>query len=310
MIVTDVPDVPSSTPLIRAYAAMLVAAFFWGSLPVASKAVVAFVPPAQQSFVRTVSAFGVLTLFCLVVAGPGPLRAALRNPRDLAIQGFLSFCASSLTSLMSLQYISASLQAVLVSTFPVLLALTGLREGGSRLVLGSAIALAGIVAVVGGDDPRRLLAGGVDLRGVGLALLTAVFIAGSQLWGQRTARRGDPMGTTALAAGAGAPMLFAIVLVGGDLGAPLRAPGWALWVLAYLGLFCTAVNFGLWFWALKYVSAARAAPIQYLSTPISVLLAWWFLGESLTVGLLVGTLLVLAGVWLTQARRRRVLSEP
>jgi len=299
-----------STPLFRAYVAMFVAAFFWGSLPVASKAVVAFVPPAQQSFVRTLSAFVVLTAFCLLVAGPGPLRAALRNPRDLTIQGFLSFCASSLTSLMALQYISASLQAVLVSTFPVLLALTGLREGGARLVVGSAIALVGIVAVVGGDDPTQILAGAIDLRGVGLSLLTALFIAGSQLWGQRTARRGDPMGTTAMAAGAGTPMLAAIVLFNGDLGAPLEAPGWALWVLAYLGLFCTALNFGLWFWALKYVSAAKAAPIQYLSTPISVLLAWWFLGERLTLGLLVGTLLVLAGVWLTQARRRRALSEP
>jgi drug/metabolite transporter (DMT)-like permease len=288
---------------------MFVAAFFWGSLPVASKAVVAFVPPAQQSFVRTVSAFVVLTGFCMLVAGPGPLRAALRRPRDLVVQGFLSFCASSLTSLMSLEYISASLQAVLVSTFPVLLALTAIRTGGARLVVGSTIALLGIIAVVGGDDPVKILAGGIDMRGVGLALLTAVFIAGSQLWGQRTARRGDPMGTTAMAAGAGTPMLLAIVLFNGDVAAPLRAPVWSLWVLAYLGLFCTALNFGLWFWALKYVTAAKAAPIQYLSTPISVLLAWWFLGEPLTVGLLIGTLLVLAGVWLPQARRRRAFSE-
>ena len=36
---------------------MLVATFFWGSLPVASKAVVTVVPPPQQALVRTVSAF-------------------------------------------------------------------------------------------------------------------------------------------------------------------------------------------------------------------------------------------------------------
>jgi drug/metabolite transporter (DMT)-like permease len=287
---------------------MFVAAFFWGSLPVASKAVVAFVPPPQQSLVRTACAFVVLAAFCLVVAGPAPLAAALRRPRDLVVQGFLSFCASGLTSLMSLQYISASLQAVLVSTFPIILALTALGHGGWRLIVGSLIALLGIVAVVGGDDPTQIMAGGIDMRGVGYALLTAVLIAGSQLWGQRTARRGDPMGTTAMAAGAGTPMLALIVLAGGEYDAVARAPTEALWILAYLGVFCTAVNFGLWFWALKYVSAAKAAPIQYLSTPISVLLAWWFLGEPLTVGLLVGTLLVLAGVWLTQARRRAAVS--
>jgi drug/metabolite transporter (DMT)-like permease len=284
---------------------MVVATFFWGSLPVASKAVVAVVPPAQQSLVRSASAFLVLAGFCLVVAGAGPLRAALRRPGDLVVQGFLSFCGSGLTSLMSLQYISASLQAVLVSTFPLILALTALREGGPPALVGAAIALAGIVAVVGGDDPAAILAGGVDLRGVGLALLTALLIAGSQLWGQRTARRGDPMGTTAMAAGFGSPMLLAIGLAPGGVAETLRAPVWALWVLAYLGVFCTALNFGLWFWALKYVTAARAAPIQYLSTPISVLMAWWFLGEPLTLGLGIGTPLVLLGVWLTQAGRRR-----
>jgi drug/metabolite transporter (DMT)-like permease len=287
---------------------MFVAAFFWGSMPVASKAVVAFVPPAQQSLVRAFSAFVVLAGFCLIVAGPGPLRAALRRPRDLTIQGFLSFCGSGLTSLMALQYISASLQAVLVSTFPILLALTALGQGGWRLIVGSAIALVGIVVVVGGDDPTQIAAGGIDMRGVGFALLTAVLIAGSQLWGQRTSRRGDPMGTTAMAAGVATPMLVPVVLAGGQFDAVLHTPGWALWVLAYLGIFCTAVNFGLWFWALKYVTAAKAAPIQYLSTPISVLMAWWFLGEPLTLGLLVGTLLVLAGVWLTQSGRRRAVS--
>ncbi len=287
---------------------MLVATFFWGSLPVASKAVVAVVPPAQQSLVRTTSAFVVLSGFCLLVAGAGPLRSALRRPGDLLVQGFLSFCGSGLTSLMSLQYISASLQAVLVSTFPLILALTALGDGGLRALLGAAIALVGIAAVVGGNDPRVVLAGGVDLRGVGLALLTALLIAGSQLWGQRTARRGDPMGSTAMAAGFAVPMLGAIVAVQGGVGEMLAAPGWAVWILAYLGVFCTAVNFGLWFWALKYVSAARAAPIQYLSTPISVLMAWWFLGDPLTVGLAVGTVLVLVGVWLSQARRRRLAS--
>lgn len=286
---------------------MLVAAFFWGSMPVASKAVVPFVPPPQQSLVRSFSAFVVLAGFCLLVAGAGPLRAAMRRPRDLAIQGFLSFCGSGLTSLMALQYISASLQAVLVSTFPIMLALTALGSGGWRLIVGSAIALGGIVAVVGGDDPTGILASGIDPRGVAFSLLTAVLIAGSQLWGQRTARRGDPLGTTAMAAGFGTPMLLPIVLLGGRYGAVLETPDWALWALAYLGVFCTAVNFGLWFWALKYVSAAKAAPIQYLSTPISVLMAWWFLGEPLTLGLLVGTLLVLAGVWLTQSGRRRAV---
>jgi drug/metabolite transporter (DMT)-like permease len=298
---------PGAAPGGQVSAAMIVATALWGSLPIASKQIVEIVSPAGQTLVRATSAFVILTLFCLVVAGPGPLRSALSRPRDIAVQGFLSFFASSMTNIMALEYISASLQSVLVSVFPVILALLAIGEGGvtPRALVGTLIALLGIVAVIGGDDPAAILAGGVDPRGVGLSLLTAVIIAGSQLWGQRQARRADPIGTTALAAGAALPFLLVTVAVQDGFGAIVAAPPTARLLLLYIGVFCTAINFGLWFWALKYVTAAGAAPIQYLSTPLSVLLAWYVLGEPLTVGLAVGTLLVLFGVFLTQSGRRR-----
>jgi drug/metabolite transporter (DMT)-like permease len=297
---------PGAAPGGQVYAAMIVATALWGSLPIASKQLVEVVSPAGQTLVRASSAFVILTLFCLAVAGTRPLRSALRQPRDLIVQGFLSFFASSMTNIMALEYISASLQSVLVAVFPVILALLAIGQGGvtPRALVGTLVALLGIVVVIGGDDPTGILVGGVDLRGVGLSLLTAVIIAGSQLWGQRQARRADPIGTTALAAGAALPFLLATVLAQGGLGQIAAATPHTLLLLLYIGIFCTAINFGLWFWALKYVTAARAAPIQYLSTPLSVLLAWYVLGEPLTVGLGVGTLLVLGGVFLTQSARR------
>jgi drug/metabolite transporter (DMT)-like permease len=283
---------------------MFTATFFWGSLPVASKALVGVVGPLQQALVRGSSAFVVLTLFCLAIGRTRPFRAALARPLDVVVQGFLAFFASSLAALLTLQFTTASVQSVLVATFPLMLAFFELRGGGvtPRGVAGMLIALVGIVAVVGGDDPRRILAGGIDPRGVGLGLLTAFTIACSQSWARRNATTGgDPMGTTAMAAAAAMPMLVAVVLLFGDPGEIVRAPPSARPLLVYIGVFCTAINFGFWYWALKYVSAARAAPIQYLTTPLSVVLAWYFLGEPLTVGLAVGTVLVVAGVTMTQA---------
>jgi drug/metabolite transporter (DMT)-like permease len=233
---------------------------------------------------------------------------ALRRPGDILVQGLLSFLGSSLTNLLSLQYISASLSAVLVATFPLILAFGALGSGGvtARALVGTLVALVGIVAVVGGDDPTNLVASGVDPRGVALALVTAVIIAGSQRWGQRTARRGDPLGVTATAAGAMLPPLILLVAIDGGFSQIAEASPTAKLLLLFIGVFCTAINFGLWFWALRYVSAATAAPLQYLTTPISVLMAWYFLGEPLTLGLAVGTALVLGGVVMTQSSRRAV----
>src|SRR5689334_24900284 len=182
---------------------MVVATGIWGWLPMAWKQVIGVVSPAGQTLVRASSAFLILTLFCLLVAGTDPLRSALKRPGDIVVQGFLSFFASSMTNIMALEYISASLQAVLVALFLVILALLAIGEGGvgRRALGGTLVALLGIVAVIVGGDPGAILAGGDDPRRVALSLLTAVIIAGSQLWGQRQARRADPIGTTALAAG-------------------------------------------------------------------------------------------------------------
>jgi drug/metabolite transporter (DMT)-like permease len=288
------------------YSAMLTATFFWGSFPPASKALIGSVGPLQQALVRGASAFVVLTLFCLLVAGAGPLLAATRRPVPVLIQGFLAFFASSLAALLTLQFTTAGMQAVLVATFPLMLALFELRGGGvsGQAILGMLVALLGIVAVVGGDDPSRILAGGVDPRGVGLGLLTAFIIACSQSYARRSANAGaDPIGMTAMAAAVSVPMLVVVAGLFGDVGQIARAEGVDRLLLVYIGVFCTAVNFGLWYWALKYVPAARAAPLQYLTTPLSVLLGWWFLGEPLSVGLALGTVLVIVGVVLTQRSR-------
>src|SRR5262249_49818483 len=111
------PTSRGPTPGGHVYAAMIVATALWGSLPIASQQIVEIVSPAGQTLVRATSAFVILTLFCLVLTGPGPLRSALSRPRDIAVQGFLSFFASSMTNIMALQYISAALQSVLVAVF-------------------------------------------------------------------------------------------------------------------------------------------------------------------------------------------------
>src|SRR5262245_37123707 len=67
------------SPGTRVYVSMVVATALWGSLPIASKQIIGVVSPAGQTLVRASSAFLILTLFCLLVAGTGPLRSALNR---------------------------------------------------------------------------------------------------------------------------------------------------------------------------------------------------------------------------------------
>ena len=295
-----------SSRLLPAYAALVTAVLLWGAMPPASKALVGVIGPWQVAFVRCLSAFVILTIVCLVVAGPDALRSAIRRPVDTFVLGLLNFLISSISTQLALQYIPASLHVVLISSSPIVLALMAManRSMSLRGAVGAVIALIGVVAVIGGNDPRQVFSGSVDPRGLAFALVNMLSIGASQLWGRRVALRGDPLGTTALSGAAVLPFLLAGVLWEGGFSDVLNATPsiWAL--LGFISVLGTAVTFGLWFWALKHVSAARSAPIQYISPPVGVLVAWYFLGEALTIGLAVGTVLVLIGVALTQMSSR------
>src|SRR4051794_34072461 len=76
---------PRPGPGPRVYASMVVATALWGSLPIASKQIIHVVSPAGQTLVRASSAFLILTVFCLLVAGTGPLRSALKRPGDIVV---------------------------------------------------------------------------------------------------------------------------------------------------------------------------------------------------------------------------------
>lgn len=75
--------------------------------------------------------------------------------------------------------------------------------------------------------------------------------------------------------------------------------------LAVIGLavFCTALAFQLLFALIAEVGAARATVIAYLNPAVAVLLGVLVLGEPLSVALLVGFALIVAGSYFATARQ-------
>ena len=67
------------------------------------------------------------------------------------------------------------------------------------------------------------------------------------------------------------------------------------WLFLFLSALATALSWLFYFYALKVGAAARVAPIDKLSLVFTVLLAAFVLGESLSVKVIVGTMLMAAG---------------
>lgn len=78
-------------------------------------------------------------------------------------------------------------------------------------------------------------------------------------------------------------------------------PGWQGWLaLLYLSGLTSGVAFSLWYWALKRMETSQVAIFTNLQPPMTAVLAWIFLGNVPTALIVVGGLLVIAGVSILQ----------
>jgi drug/metabolite transporter (DMT)-like permease len=104
---------------------------------------------------------------------------------------------------------------------------------------------------------------------------------------------------------AGAALLVAGSVVAGEsIVLPRRAATWA--ALGYLVLFGSVAVFVLYVVVLRYWAASRAAYVFVLIPFVTVVLSVWLDDEPVGAGLVLGGLLVLAGVYVGALRSTRV----
>ncbi|MEA2401983.1 MAG: hypothetical protein QOK00_2386 [Thermoleophilaceae bacterium] len=195
------------------------------------------------------------------------------------------------------QRVSSSLAAILIAAVPLVIAFLALRfdrgEQPTRTrFIGMLIGLAGVVALVGIDIGTR----GSQLLGA-VAVLAATFgYACGPLIAKRHLTSGDPLGPVAGALGMASILLLPAAIVGFPSEMPSNE---ALESVAVLGLICTALAFLLFFRLIAEIGPSRASIITYVNPVVALALGVAFLGESVTTGVVVGLLLILAGSWLS-----------
>jgi drug/metabolite transporter (DMT)-like permease len=194
-------------------------------------------------------------------------------------------------------HISSSLAAILIAAVPLFVALLALRFDRSESptpvrFLGMLIGLGGVVALVGID-----LGGRRDELLGALAVLVAAFCyAIGPMIVKRRLSHVDPLGPVAASLGLATLLITPFALAD----APSAVPdGDALASLVVLGLVCSALAFLFFFRLIAEVGPSRATIITYVNPVVALALGVAILDESITAGVIVGLLLILAGSWLS-----------
>jgi drug/metabolite transporter (DMT)-like permease len=287
------------------YFLMLIVSFFWAIGHPFGRIIVRSVHPFQLGAVTLSTGFIGLLIF-LIVSGRIRKISELSSRELFASLGlgvFGFFCYQILT-FSALARIPASMNAVLVSTNVVFIALLAALILKERImparIAGIAIALLGVVLVTFntgfslGEDR-----GGIDLLGCAFSLMAAFSFSLYSVIGKRILTSNDPLIVAALALFSGAILLnvFTTVTVGHS--ATINA-GWPTFLLmVFLGLTMIGIAYPLWFTCLKRLPASHASIYIYLTPVFAVTLSLIILQERFSWLFWVGGACILGGIIIT-----------
>jgi drug/metabolite transporter (DMT)-like permease len=290
------PTSPSSrTLIIAAFAAIYVV---WGSTYLAIRVAVETLPPFLSAGLRFLIAGGLLLPFLVRRGFAKPSRQQWRHAW---IAGTLLLVGGNGLVMWAEKTIPSGLTALIVALAPVWFALIDwLRPRGVRpqfrTIVGIIIGFIGVVMLVNGRG--NSLHGQAYWLGALAVILAGLSWASGSLFAKHSPNAGSPwMNASAQMICGGAGLL----VVGVAVGEPFRTDwsrvsGRSLAALAYLIVFGSWIGFSAYVWLLKMTTPSRVSTYAYVNPLIAVFLGWALLGESLNAHMLVGALVVLAGV--------------
>ena len=282
-----------------AYLAILVSVVLWGLAPVATRYLVLNADPLGVLGIR----FALCSL-CYLPVLPwlklGEVRWSRRSLGMLAACGVVGVVGYNVPMTLGIRDVHAGFAGILLSTEPLWIALLSVVVLKHRLTAplawGLGVAFAGVVTLSVGN---------------GLTVSTSMFggaalvLLGAFMWGAYSVavgplvRRYGALRVSAVTMWIGTVPLLA-VCAAGMLSTSLDGTGWL--ILFLYGLGPNLIGMLLWNYGLSRVPGPQAGLLLNLYPVVSVAGGVTLLGEPLTVTTLLGGLIVLAGLLLSQLR--------
>ncbi|MEM3032225.1 MAG: DMT family transporter [Nitrososphaerota archaeon] len=221
--------------------------------------------------------------------------------RGLAIAGAaggLQYGLYPILSYTALSFIPASLNAIIVGSSPILIALLSRALLDERLRLvsyaGIALAFTGLVLLVGGYGGGPVSVVGTSLSALGALVASLYAVAGRYLM-----RSYDALSISLLGALIGSLLLAYVTYAVSGLDGIMTSSPTDLALVAYWGVAVTTGNL-LFYLSLKRMKAVGAGAFFFVSPVAAATLSIIFLGEPLTATVVLGMAAALVGVRLTQ----------
>jgi drug/metabolite transporter (DMT)-like permease len=284
--------------LRKAYIALAVVSFFWGTTYLAIRISVVDIPALFLVGVRQFISGLIMVAYFKMMGHQWPDRKSLIN---ITIQGILFLCISNGLMTWALQYVPSGLAAIIAALMPLFVVLFSVlllrfARFTKLMILGLLIGIGGIATIF-----YEHLASMLDAKfafGIGLCLVATM----SWSFGTVYASKNKP--ATHILFGVGLQMLIAgvimllVCLVSGQYMNLADSHLSSLLSLIYLIVVGSVLTYSAYLFAVSKLPPTLVSIYAYINPLVAIILGWLILHEKMSLNVLIGSIITVGGVYL------------
>lgn len=279
------------------YLLILLAIIFWGTSFVATKTVLHEIKPVTIIILRLILASVLLTIIALSTKRKFSI--------NLKSHGWIFILALVAVfhlwiQVTGLQYTTAANTGWIIGTAPIFMAILGFVFYKEKVTLfqfaGIVVAIAGLLLLIGKGDITTI--GLIENKGDLLVLGSAFTWGVYSMVNKKISLSYSPLMTILYLF-----LMMAVIIIPFNLNSEtinsvinLSPISW-MWIL-FLGIFCSGVAYVIWAQALRDMESAKVGAFLYFEPLVTVIAAWFFLKEEITLLMILSGLLITAGVFI------------
>lgn len=285
------------------FLAVLWVGFFWGTTWIASKLGTKYISGLQLAAIRQLFSGLLYIGYFSIQKAPWP------KPKQwppIVIMAVLNFTLSNGLSTAGIKYINSGLGAIIATIFPIWIVIISYFRGdkvAKLAVIGMLVSFVGVCVVFYEHLPEFLLPN--FQTGILLSLIATVTWAFGTLYTKKNAATFNPYFSLGLQMFLSSIFLFAYLGASNNAIEFDKIPINTWFVIGYLVIVGSVITFSVFMYSLQKLPAEISSIYAYINPIVAVVLGAILFNETLTLPIIFGGSITLAGLYLVNKSLRQ-----
>ncbi len=283
------------------YIKLILTAFFWGGTFIAGKGLAGQVAPYSAAFLR----FAIASFFLVFLVLKTEKKLPGINGKQavsILLGGLTGIFAYNILFFTGLTMINANRASLIIATNPIFISLASALFFKERLtrykLCGLVLSVFGALIIISGGSPAEIFKTGISRGDLAIFGCVVSWVSYSIL-GKPLMKDFSPLVAVCYSSLAGTALLFFPALFKGVF---IQIPDYGLleWgCLFYLGFFGTVLGFYWYYQGIQRIGPTKSGVFINFVPVSALILAYFILDEPVTREIILGAVLVVSGVYLT-----------